>query len=162
MDTLRIPISQNDYRTLRAVTGSVGEPDWAIEGRAGLAASLIRRLATDGLAPIDVLPTLAARVRARSTGRRTAVAESGSRLTSLHRIGTMVARTILDRWEASIASAGGLASDSGTALIEVASGGVVRHRTLPRLPCELFECVRHSGVECHGQIGRRLRTAHLW
>ncbi|WP_224112828.1 IS110 family transposase [Mycobacterium avium] len=68
LDVIRVPVSPQGYRQLRGFARRWNDPDWAIEGAAGLGAPLTRRLTADGIDVVDVPAKLAARVRVLSTG----------------------------------------------------------------------------------------------
>jgi transposase len=66
--TIRVPVSRDGYRALRAFARRWPGSTWAIEGASGLGAPLTARLRTDGVDVVDVPAKLAARVRMLSTG----------------------------------------------------------------------------------------------
>jgi transposase len=68
VDVIRVAVSPEGYRRLRRFGQRWNNPDWAIEGAAGLGAPLTQRLHTDGIDVTDVPAKLAARVRVLSTG----------------------------------------------------------------------------------------------
>jgi transposase len=68
LDTLRAPVSAKGYRQLRRFADRWPGATWAIEGAGGLGATLLARLAADGLDAVDVPAKLAARVRLLSSG----------------------------------------------------------------------------------------------
>ncbi|MDV6271462.1 IS110 family RNA-guided transposase [Rhodococcus globerulus] len=66
--TIRVPVSDDGYRSLRRFARKWSNTHWAIEGATGLGAPLTHRLSDDGVNVIDVPAKLAARVRLLSTG----------------------------------------------------------------------------------------------
>lgn len=66
--TLWVPVSAAGYRALRRFASRWPQASWAIEGASGLGAPLATRLASEGIAMMDVPAKLAARVRLLSTG----------------------------------------------------------------------------------------------
>jgi transposase len=68
LNTIRVPVSAEGYRSLRRFAEAWQNTVWAIEGAAGMGAPLTTRLAQDGVEVIDVPAKLATRVRMLSTG----------------------------------------------------------------------------------------------
>ncbi|MFC9769411.1 transposase [Rhodococcus jostii] len=66
--TIRVPVGDDGYRTLRRFARRWRDAGWAIEGATGLGAPLTNRLSDDGVDVIDVPAKLAARVRLLSAG----------------------------------------------------------------------------------------------
>lgn len=66
--TIRVPVSDNGYRSLRRFARKWANPNWAIEGATGLGAPLTNLLSKDGVDVVDIPAKLAARMRTLSTG----------------------------------------------------------------------------------------------
>ncbi|GAF51482.1 IS110 family RNA-guided transposase [Rhodococcus wratislaviensis] len=66
--TIRVPVGDDGYRSLRRFARKWSNTHWAIEGATGLGAPLTSRLSEDGVDVVDVPAKLAARVRLLSTG----------------------------------------------------------------------------------------------
>lgn len=65
---VRVPVTNQGYRTLRRFARQWPDASWAIEGARGLGAPLVTRLSADHISAIDVPAKLAARVRVLSIG----------------------------------------------------------------------------------------------
>jgi transposase len=68
IDTIRVSVSDQGYRSLRQFARRWHDTAWAIEGATGLGAPLTNRLGADGVDVVDVPAKLAVRVRLLSTG----------------------------------------------------------------------------------------------
>jgi transposase len=68
LDALKAPVGAKGYRQLCRFADRWRGATWAIEGAGGLGATLLARLAADGLDAVDVPAKVAARVRLLSSG----------------------------------------------------------------------------------------------
>lgn len=68
LGAIRVEVNRDGYRQLRRFAGRWPHAAWAVEGAAGLGASLTSRLAAEDIDVVDVPAKLARRVRLLSTG----------------------------------------------------------------------------------------------